>query len=89
FLQIAAETGLMGLISFLLIIMVLFTVSLRLLRRIAKEGFYYYAFCGLNIGIFSYLVSSLFDTNLYSLPLAVLFWLMLGLTVAAKNAVLK
>lgn len=85
-LQIAAETGLMGLFSFLLIIMVLFAVSLHLLRRIEKEGFYYYGFCGLNIGIFSYLVSSLFDTNLYSLPLAVLFWLMLGLTVASKNA---
>ncbi|MFH0762960.1 MAG: O-antigen ligase family protein [Candidatus Omnitrophota bacterium] len=86
-LQIAAETGLMGLASFLLIIAVLFAVSLRLLRRINKEGFYYYGFCGLNIGIFTYLVSSLFDTNLYSVPLAALFWLMLGLAVVAKNVV--
>lgn len=86
-LQIAAETGLMGLFSFLLILAVLFAVSMYLSLRSAKEGFYYYGLSGLNIGIFAYLISSLFDTNLYSLPLAVLFWLMLGLTVAAKNAI--
>jgi ABC-type transport system involved in multi-copper enzyme maturation permease subunit len=36
---------------------------------------------GLTLGIFTYLVGSIFDTNLYSLPLAVLFWLMAGLAV--------
>jgi len=87
FLQIASETGLIGLLAFLLIVAWLYIVSLRALNKINREGFYYYAFAGLNIGIFAYLVSSFFDTNLYSLPLAVLFWLMLGLVTASKNII--
>lgn len=89
-LQIAAETGLAGLFAFLFIIAALFIASIFSLRKTAvRDGFYYYAFSGLNIGIFTYLIGSIFDTNLYSLPLAMLFWLMLGLAAAAKKTLDK
>ena len=37
---------------------------------------------GLLAGLFGFLVHSFFDTNLYSLPLAVLFWAFAGLAAA-------
>lgn len=78
FLQMAAETGVLGLSSFLIIISLLFIYSFILLFKL-KGSVYFFVLSGLLIGIFTYLVSSFFDTNLYSLPLAVLFWFMVGL----------
>lgn len=81
FLQIASETGILGLSTFSSIIIILFLFSFELLRKIKENHFYYYILSGCLLGIFAYLVTSFFDTNLYSLPLAVLFWFMMGLTV--------
>ncbi|MFH0935362.1 MAG: O-antigen ligase family protein [Candidatus Omnitrophota bacterium] len=85
FLQIASETGLLGLLSFLAVIIALFCSSFRRLRK--TEGSDYFILSGLLAGLFTYLASSFFDTNLYSLPLAVLFWLMLGLSAAAGKII--
>jgi O-antigen ligase len=81
FLQIAAEQGILGFLSFILIITLLFFISFKKIFALRDGQFYYYVLSGLTLGIFTYLVGSIFDTNLYSLPLAVLFWLMAGLAV--------
>ena len=43
---------------------------------------------GLTAGTFGFLVASFFDTQLYSLQLSVLFWTMLGITVAVQRILL-
>lgn len=87
FLQIAAETGLLGLLSFVCMITLLFFISVKTLKSIRNNHPYYQPLCGLVMGIFAYLVSSFFDTNIYSLQLAVLFWYLLGLAVAANRVI--
>jgi len=82
FLQMAAETGMFGLLTFVAAVSTLFYTALSRARSMARNNLYY-IISGLWLGIFAYLVDSFFDTGLYSLPLAVLFWLMMGLAVAA------
>lgn len=86
FLQIAAETGILGFLSFVSIITVLFFVSLKTLLKTKKDP-YYYILSGTLTGIFAYLVGSFFDTSLYSLPLAVLFWFMVGLNIVVMKII--
>lgn len=80
FLQMAAETGLLGLAAFLWLLFIFFKVVLDHINK--KDDI---LVVGLAAGILAFLVQSFFDTHLYSLQLAVLFWYMLGLTVAAIN----
>ncbi|MBL7198377.1 MAG: hypothetical protein ISS47_09810 [Candidatus Omnitrophica bacterium] len=77
YLQMLAEIGIIGLASFLWIIGRLFKSSIRSFKKSRDL-----LLLGLLAGIIAFLVHSFFDTNLYSLQLSVLFWAMLGLTVA-------
>lgn len=86
FLQIAAETGIMGLLTFVWILALLFFVSYRNIRRI-KDTYFYNTLSGLLIGLFAYLINSFFDTNLYSLPLTVLFWFVVALIVSINKII--
>ena len=86
FLQMAAETGMIGLLSFMAMVSMLFYTCLRRIWSMVK-GYLYHVICGLSLGICAYLVASFFDTCLYSLSLATLFWIMMGLTVAAVKMV--
>jgi len=78
YLQKLAETGLFGLFAFFGVLFVFF-----------KTGFKYlcdkndYLVLGLLSGTLAFLVHAFFDNHFYSLQLAVLFWYILGLTVAA------
>lgn len=87
FLQIASETGITGLLTFILIITLIFFVSYKNIRRISQNHFYYNTLSGLLIGLFAYLVNSFFDTNLYSLQLSVLFWLIVALIVSIDKII--
>lgn len=78
YLQIAAETGIVGLVSFLWLIGTFFIYSIVSLKRI-KDRFRHAVLAGISAGIIVALVHSAVDTNLYSLQLSVLFWIMLGL----------
>ncbi|MFH1094157.1 MAG: O-antigen ligase family protein [Candidatus Omnitrophota bacterium] len=81
FLQMAAEIGIIGLLAFLwLTFVILWEAMLKFFTL--KEGFLRAASLGLIGGLLAYLVHSLFDTNLYSLPLAVMFWSVAGLAAA-------
>ncbi|MCX5699367.1 MAG: O-antigen ligase family protein [Candidatus Omnitrophica bacterium] len=77
YLQKAAETGLFGLAAFFGILFIFFKIGLRYFNQ--KKD---YLALGLLSGILAFLVHAFFDTHLYSLQLVVLFWYMLGLTIA-------
>lgn len=77
YLQKAAETGLPGILAFLFVLYSFFRMGLRYLNQ--KKD---YLALGFLSGILAFLVHAFFDTHFYSLQLVVLFWFMLGLTVA-------
>jgi O-antigen ligase len=77
YIQILAETGLLGLGSFLFFLSCIFRHALKAFKRSADM-----VFLGLLSGLFAFLVHSFFDTQLYSLRLATLFWVLLGLISA-------
>lgn len=81
YLQMAADTGLVGLSGFLFLIISYFRVVIKALKVI-KDDFYRTVLWGISIGVFAFLVHSFFDTNLYSLNLATLFWFAIGTSLA-------
>jgi len=81
YLQMLAEIGVVGLLSFLWIIIAFFRSALISIAD-TKDGFYKLILIGSTSGIFAYLIQAALDTNLYSLPLAVLFWFMMGFVMA-------
>lgn len=81
YLQMAADTGLVGLGGFLFLLISYFREVMRALKVI-KDDFYRTALWGISIGVFAFLVHSFFDTNLYSLNLATLFWFAIGTSLA-------
>jgi len=84
YLQMAAETGILGLGAFLWMILTLFISVLRSLKRIRGE--LYSAFLvSLLAGLFGFLLHSFVDTALYSLQLSSLMWFVTGLIVATKK----
>ena len=81
YLQMAAETGIFGLLIFLWFVLKLFkSAILKLLK--SKDKLLKATLIGITGGILAYLAHSFVDTHLYSLPLAVLFWAMAGLAAA-------
>jgi len=84
YLQLAAEAGIVGLLSFLGLIGTFFIHTIMFLRSI-KNRFNHALLAGVSAGIIVILVHSFVDTNLYSLQLSVLFWLMLGLNAALQH----
>ncbi|MCX5706410.1 MAG: O-antigen ligase family protein [Candidatus Omnitrophica bacterium] len=77
YLQIWAETGIFSLISFTVFIFSL--VYLGIKNFFASQDF---LLLGLLAGVVGFLVHSFFEVNLYSLQLAVLFWVWVGLITA-------
>lgn len=84
YLQIAAETGIVGLLSFLGIIGTFLIHTVASLRNM-KDRFSHAVLAGISAGIIVTLVHSLVDTNLYSLQLSVLFWVMLGVNAGIQS----
>lgn len=76
YLQIWAETGVFSLISFVLFISSFIYLGIK--KFITSSDL---LLLGLLAGAAGFLVHSFFDTNLYSLRLAVLFWVWVGLIV--------
>ncbi|MFH1791616.1 MAG: O-antigen ligase family protein [Candidatus Omnitrophota bacterium] len=78
YLQMAADIGILGLGSFLAFLGLVILPNLR--SAIRRPDSFMNAFSlGLCLGAVAFLVHSFFDTNLYSLNLACLFWCVLGL----------
>lgn len=83
YLQMAAETGIIGLVAFLYLIGVLFKNSIRIIikNKTALDPL----FLGLVLSLVAFLTHSGVETNLYSLDLGTLFWIILGLTVSVSS----
>ena len=77
YLQMAAETGLLGLGAFLWVLWRFFSLALK---KVKKTGDL--LLLGIASGLVAFLTQSFFDTNLYALQLIVLFWIMLGVGAA-------
>lgn len=82
YLQMAAELGLAGIVSFLWMLLVLF---LRCLRNIfADSKNIDFIFLGIISGLAAYLIHSSVETNFYSVDLGMLFWLLVGLVASVE-----
>jgi O-antigen ligase len=88
YLQMTAETGIVGLVSFLLLIFALFKNSLVSIGKIS-DVYYKSILTGFSAGLFGFLVHSFFDVHFYALQLAILMWFMMGLVVAVQDTALK
>ena len=62
--------------------MLIFWNGIKCLRKTA-DIFMYPMILGTGLGLLAFLIHSAVDTNLYSLPLAALFWLSCGILSAA------
>lgn len=83
YIQLAAETGVVGLLCFLWIIVTAFHQSLgKIELNFAQNRNLAALAVGLLSGIFAFLVHSFFDTNFYSLQLSVYLWFMVGMLVS-------
>ncbi len=74
YLQIWAETGVFALLSFISFVSVLLWQGIKSFKKSND-----YVMLGVLCSIFGFSVHSFFDTHLYSLQLAVLFWVFLGI----------
>lgn len=77
YLQIWAETGIWALLSFIGFLFLLLSRGIEAFRRSHN-----YLILGVLCAIFGFLVHSFFDTHLYSLQLAMLFWYLAGMLQA-------
>lgn len=84
YLQMAAETGISGAGSFVLVVISLFAASIINMKRI-KDVFYKNILIGLLAGLFGFLAHSFFDVNLYALQLVNLMWFVMGLIIAIQR----
>lgn len=84
YLQIAAETGWVGLTSFFAVL-ISFLLAAFKKQDAGKERFLSAAAAALTFGIISLLIHSAMDTDLQSLRLVSFLWLSMGLVLAAKN----
>lgn len=80
YLQILAETGIFSLISFLGFVTMIIYYGIKKLY-FSRD----FLLLGLLSGLVAMLVHSFFEVNLYSLQLAVLFWVWCGLIIARLN----
>jgi putative inorganic carbon (HCO3(-)) transporter len=79
YLQVAAETGLIGLSAFLGLLGAVFWRVLAGVREATPEQ--RLLLLGLGAGLLAFATQSALDTNFYSLRQAALFWVLAGLAV--------
>lgn len=84
YLQMTAETGVLGLLSFLWLLFVLYKNLFKALRKM-RESPLELLLVGFGAGLSGFLSHSFFDTNFYSVQLSSLMWLIMGVVVAIPN----
>lgn len=90
YLQIAAEVGIFGLLCFLWIFKNLFLKVIKLIQdnRVRDDNMRI-LLIGLISGIFTFLMHSFLEVNLYSLKLSVYFWFIVGIIIAIYKILLQ
>jgi len=90
FLQVAAETGLIGLSTLLFILGTILSAWIRALRSsLQAQGAMWWILLGLGTSMIAYLVQTTFETTFYMLRLATLFWVVSGLMVGLSFSILN
>ena len=87
YLQVAAETGLIGLLTFLVLLGLLFARLVRRLPHLHSND--QMILVGLTTGLFAFVLHAAVDTDFYSLRQAAMFWVFAGLALglsARQNA---
>ena len=84
YLQMAAETGLLGLGCFLWVLFVLLKHGIQSCFRI-KDYWSLSIAQGAVTGLLGLLVQSFFDNTLYTVQLGVIFWVLVGIIVAVTH----
>lgn len=84
YLQMAAETGLVGLACFLWMLFVLLRHGLNCCKQI-KDSWPLTFLQGTVSGLFGFLVQSFFDNTFYTVQLSMLMWMIFGLMVAVTR----
>lgn len=84
YLQMASEIGIIGLLTFLSILALFFYHGITILNSKDKNHFWYILLAS-QAAIVGYCVQMGVDTILYSLDLGMLFWLVMGIGVAAMK----
>ena len=79
YIQMAGDVGIVGLAGFAWLIFSYFGSVIKNLKKI-EDKFFNSILWGISIGVFAFLIHSFFDTNLYSLNLATLFWASIGIS---------
>ncbi len=88
YLQMTAESGVLGIGAFLWVLAALFGTSLANIKGI-NDKFYRAVLVGLLAGLFGFLIHSFVDTDFYSLQLGNLMWFMMGLIAAVQRISLR
>jgi putative inorganic carbon (HCO3(-)) transporter len=88
YLQMAAETGILGLGCLLWLLFVLFWHGLKSSGAI-EDAWMLTILQGALSGLFGFLVQSFFDNTFYTVQLGVLMWLMFGLIMAVTKLDLR
>lgn len=83
YLQMTAETGLIGLLSFLWLLFVLYRNSFKNLKEMYRPELKFLLISFLT-GLSGFLMHSFLDTTFYSVQLSSLMWLMMGLIVSLQ-----
>ncbi|MDD5044132.1 MAG: O-antigen ligase family protein [Candidatus Omnitrophica bacterium] len=90
YIQMLSETGIVGNIFFIIFLFFLLMQQLKLSRLIKKYRDDQAALCyALGVGIFAFLIHSLFDNDLFSLTLSLLFWMSAGIFLSGVDKRLK
>lgn len=84
YLQMAAETGLLGLVCFLWMLLVLLWNGFNFCKH-TKDLWPLTILQGTISGLFGFLVQSFFDNTFYVVQLGILMWLLFGLMVAVTR----
>jgi O-antigen ligase len=84
YLQMAAETGVIGLFSFFWLLFSLYKNSFKNLRKMQRPELRFLLISFLT-GLSGLLIHSFFDTTLYSVQLSSFMWLLMGLIVALQH----
>ncbi|MFA5088272.1 MAG: O-antigen ligase family protein [Candidatus Omnitrophota bacterium] len=84
YLQMAAETGMLGLLSFLGIIVVIFKQTLKNFKRM-RDDLLRWVMLGFLTGLLGFLTHIFFDTSFYSVQLGNMMWLLIGVIIALQK----
>lgn len=89
YLQMWSEIGIFGLSAYLALIFTVLIKTLRGMHEKLKKGFMGFVLLGSIAGYIAFLIQAGLDTNLYSLVLTTLFWIMNAYILSINNVLEK